>query len=222
MWVSSPLACQGLAWVAELIENKIRKLKCCVWGRDDLVRCATRLSPRTTLAPSVHQWYLQVFFVICLLPFADDTSITLANNNLKEIESLVNCELGNVNKWLKGTQSAGTHAHYIPFRSLFSYTRDTINTVFNKYMYDKNDIIGWAKGHSETGFSVNDWKSSKTLRKMKRTCRWTLISGWGKLFSKWEKQVSRSAQSQSWLCPFKANKLSLNIKKIVHHVLLSV
>ena len=33
--------------------------------------------------------------------FADDTSIILANNNLKEHESLVNCELGNVNERLK-------------------------------------------------------------------------------------------------------------------------
>ena len=32
--------------------------------------------------------------------FADDTSIILANNNLKELESLVNRELGNVNEWL--------------------------------------------------------------------------------------------------------------------------
>ena len=28
--------------------------------------------------------------------------------------------------------------------------------------YDKNIIIGWANAYSETGFSVNDWKSSKT------------------------------------------------------------
>ena len=33
--------------------------------------------------------------------FADDTSIIFANNNLKELESLVNRELGNVNEWLK-------------------------------------------------------------------------------------------------------------------------
>ena len=36
--------------------------------------------------------------------FADDTSIILANNNLKELESLVNRELGNVNKWLKANK----------------------------------------------------------------------------------------------------------------------
>jgi len=33
--------------------------------------------------------------------FADDTSVILANNNLKELESLVNRELGNVKVWLK-------------------------------------------------------------------------------------------------------------------------
>ena len=31
--------------------------------------------------------------------FADDTSIILSNNNLKELESVVNCELGNINEW---------------------------------------------------------------------------------------------------------------------------
>ena len=53
-----------------------------------------------------------------------------------------------------------------------------------------NNNIGWAKAHSKTGFSVNDWKSSRTLRRLKRisrcTRRVTLISVWGKLFSKWE------------------------------------
>ena len=36
--------------------------------------------------------------------FADDTSIILANNNLKELESLVNRELGNVNEWLNANK----------------------------------------------------------------------------------------------------------------------
>ena len=36
--------------------------------------------------------------------FADDTSIILSNNNLKELESLVNRELGNVNEWLKANE----------------------------------------------------------------------------------------------------------------------
>ena len=41
-------------------------------------------------------------FAFCL--FADDTSIILANNYLRELESLVNRELGNVNEWLKGNK----------------------------------------------------------------------------------------------------------------------
>ena len=36
--------------------------------------------------------------------FADDTSIMLSNNKLKELESLVNRELGNVNEWLKANK----------------------------------------------------------------------------------------------------------------------
>ena len=41
-------------------------------------------------------------FAFCL--FADDTSIIIANNNLKELETLVNRELGNVNEWLKANK----------------------------------------------------------------------------------------------------------------------
>ena len=69
--------------------------------------------------------------------------------------------------------------------------------------YDKNNIIGWAKTHWEANFPENDWKSSKTLRRLKGNSRCCLISGWDELFSKWEKLMSRSARSQSWLCPFK-------------------
>ena len=36
--------------------------------------------------------------------FADDTSIILENNNLKELESLVNPEVDNVNEWLKANK----------------------------------------------------------------------------------------------------------------------
>ena len=36
--------------------------------------------------------------------FVDDTSIILANNNITELESLVNRELGNVNEWLKANK----------------------------------------------------------------------------------------------------------------------
>ena len=49
--------------------------------------------------------------------------------------------------------------------------------------YDKNNIIGWAQAHSKTGFSEKDWKSSNTLRRLKRNSRCALISGWGQLFS---------------------------------------
>ena len=31
--------------------------------------------------------------------------------------------------------------------------------------YDKNNIVGWAKAHLKTGFSVNDWKSGKIPRR---------------------------------------------------------
>ena len=65
--------------------------------------------------------------------------------------------------------------------------------------YDKINIIVRVKTHSKTGFSVNDWKSSKTLRRLKLNSRSTLISGCqGELFSKWEKLVYRSAWSQSF------------------------
>ena len=40
-----------------------------------------------------------------------------------------------------------------------------------RHEYDKNDIIEWAKAHSKTGFPVNDWNSSKTLRKLQRNWR---------------------------------------------------
>ena len=36
--------------------------------------------------------------------FADDTSIIFVNNSLKEHETLVNHELGNVNEWLKANK----------------------------------------------------------------------------------------------------------------------
>ena len=34
--------------------------------------------------------------------------------------------------------------------------------------YGKNNIIEWVRAHAKTGFSVNDWKSSKALRRIKR------------------------------------------------------
>ena len=58
-------------------------------------------------------------------------------------------------------------------------------------------------------FLVNNWKSSKTLWRLKCISRWTLISSWGKLFLKVRKWVSRLARSQSWLCPFKLSWILL-------------
>ena len=85
----------------------------------------------------------------------------------------------------KGTQSAGAHAHQLPFHSIPLYITETRSILFLT-KYDKNNIIGWAKAHSKTGFSVNDWNSTKTLRRLNRNSRCTLISGWGELFSEWE------------------------------------
>ena len=44
---------------------------------------------------------------------------------------------------------------------------------------------------TKTGFSVNEWKSSKTLQRLKRNSRCNWISGWGELFSKWENYCPR-------------------------------
>ena len=88
---------------------------------------------------------------------------------------------------------------------------ETLSVLFLT-KYDKDNIIEWAKAHSKTGFSVNGWKWSKTLRRLKRnsTCRCTLISGWRELFSnQLRKLVSKSARSQSWLCTFNKKSVSL-------------
>ena len=39
---------------------------------------------------------------------------------------------------------------------------------------DRNNIIGWPKAHSNTGFSVNDWKSSKPMRRLKQNSSCTV------------------------------------------------
>jgi len=39
--------------------------------------------------------------------------------------------------------------------------------------------LGWKKAHQKTDFSINDWKSSKTLPRLKRISRSTLI--WGEV-----------------------------------------
>ena len=50
----------------------------------------------------INDIYMSSSFAFYL--FADDTSIILADNNLKELETLVNRELGNVNEWLKANK----------------------------------------------------------------------------------------------------------------------
>ena len=101
---------------------------------------------------------------------------------------------------LKGTQLAHMCIGYHFISNL--HLTETRSTLFST-KYDKNNIIGWAEAHSKTGFSVNDWKSSKTLRGLKRNSRCTLISGWGELrLFKVRKLVSRSARSHCCLCSF--------------------
>ena len=93
------------------------------------------------------------------------------------------------------SELAHMHIRYQFIVSLF-FTETRSILFLTKY--DKN-IIEWAKAHSKTGFSVNDWKSSKTLRKLKWNSRCTLISGWGELFQS-EKTVQVSTVPK--LCPF--------------------
>ena len=55
----------------------------------------------SVLGPLLFQLYINDIYnssssLFAFYLFADDTSIILANNNLKELESLVNRELGNV------------------------------------------------------------------------------------------------------------------------------
>ena len=72
------------------------------------MRRATMLSPRSTPSPLLFLLYINDIYksssLFAFYLFADDTSIILANNNLKELETLVNRELGNVNEWLKANK----------------------------------------------------------------------------------------------------------------------
>ena len=81
---------------------------------------------------------------------------------------------------IKEIQSAGVNTNQIPFLANLHITETRSILFLTKC--DKNSIIGWAKAHSETVFSVNDRKSSKILRRLKRNSRRTLISGWSELF----------------------------------------
>ena len=120
-------------------------------------------------------------FVWLPLPFREET-----NNLVTKISSKGHSQLAH----MRVRFHVIANLHITETRSILFLTK-----------HDKNNIVGWAKAHSETGFSVNDWISSKTLRRLKRNSRCTLISGWGELF-KVRKLVSRSSRSQSWLCPF--------------------
>ena len=81
------------------------------------------------------------------------------------------------------------HSHLAHMRIRYHFIANLHITETRSILFltksDKN-IIEWAKAHSKTGFSVNNWKSSKTLRRLKRNSTCTLISGW--LFLKWENE----------------------------------
>ena len=95
--------------------------------------------------------------------FADDTSIILADNNLKELETLVNRELGNVNEWLKANKLSlnikqsnfvifRTRQNNMPFIPRIRILDSVTNTYANLEMKDYVSIckISW----------LNDWFKS--------------------------------------------------------------
>ena len=59
----------------------------------------------------------------------------------------------------------------------YSSPSHTFHTYFTSYRMSQSTL--------KNTFLVNDWKSRKTLRRLQRNSRCTLISGWGELFSKW-------------------------------------
>ena len=99
----------------------------------------------------------------------------------------------------KGTQLAHMRIRY---HSIYNLHITETQSILLLTKCDKNNFIGWAKTHSKTGFSVNDRKSTKTLRSLKRNSRSTLISGWGELFSKWDIAQNAIVFSDMYLqCP---------------------
>ena len=80
-------------------------------------------------------------------------------------------------------ETFGLFEQIITFHSILAlYT--TFFTVSHAHELFAQSFWIWAKRYSKTGFSIKDLKSSKTLRRLRRNSRCTLISGWGELFSK--------------------------------------
>ena len=80
-------------------------------------------------------------------------------------------QVRNIPFFLKGTWSAGAHAHLIPFHSQFAY--QSAQPVLFLTKYDENNIIEWAKAHSKRGFSVNDWNFRLDFRRISRV--WSIL-----------------------------------------------
>ena len=109
--------------------------------------------------------------------------------------------------WLKCTQHSA-HSNMISlfaFRETFKGTqlahmRIRYHSIYNLHITETQSILLLTKW--KTGFSVNDGKSTKTLRSLKRNSRSTLISGWGELFSKWDIAQNAIVFSDMYLqCP---------------------
>ena len=54
-----------------------------------------------------------------------------------------------------------------PLHAITNHSITNLHITETRFLtrYDKDNIIGWAKRQSKTGFSATDWKSTKTLEK---------------------------------------------------------